>query len=81
MLGDLGLDQRFAVRPERIKCTHLVLAHEAAVADHIGGQNCGKSALDILSHGYAPLEGLPEKEGTTSSAWESMASPDGGLVV
>ncbi len=51
VLGDLGFDQLFAVHPERIESARLIFTNKAAVADHIGGQNCGKSALDVLGHG------------------------------
>ena len=38
VLGDLGVDQLVAMRLERGKRAGLVSAHEAAVADHVGGQ-------------------------------------------
>ncbi len=53
MLGNLGLDQLFAVRPERIEGAHLVLTHEAAVANNVSDQNSGETAL----HGFLPEKG------------------------
>ena len=50
MLGDLGVDQLLAMRLERRERGGLVDAHEAAVADHIGGQNSGQTAF----HAHLP---------------------------
>lgn len=51
MFSDPGFDQLRAELPDRRQGTGLVLAHEAAIPDHIGGQNGGKSAfLVIIGH-------------------------------
>ena len=42
--------------------TRLIFIHKAAVADHVGGQDWGKSALDVLGHGRAPFGICPKKE-------------------
>ena len=42
---DLRLEQLFAMRPEPRECIRLILLHEPAVADHIGGKDGGKVAL------------------------------------
>ena len=47
MLGDLGIEKLFAVRLERFPRARLVLAHEAAIADHVCGQNCSKPTFHI----------------------------------
>ncbi len=49
MLGDLGIDQLGAVRLEARKRAGLVRLHEAAVADHVGGEDSGKLALHLSS--------------------------------
>ncbi len=43
--GDRGLDQLAAMRLKPRERAALVLAHQARVADHIGGEDGGKSAL------------------------------------
>ena len=47
VLLDLGLDQ-FATAPlQSLERTDLVLAHEAAVANHVGSKYCGKPSLHM----------------------------------
>ena len=48
MLGDLGVDEFLAMRVERRERRRLVDAHEAAVADHVGGQNSGQTAFHVV---------------------------------
>ena len=50
---DQGLDEIHAKCLKRGEGAGLVLAHEAAVADHIGGQDGGKFAF----HAVSPLTG------------------------
>jgi hypothetical protein len=45
MLCDQRLKDIFATLLERGQCARLITLHEAAVADHIGGQDGGKAAL------------------------------------
>ena len=55
VLGDLGLDHLGAELPDCRESTVLVLAHETAVADHIGRQDGGEAALDgVLCHSIVP---------------------------
>ena len=61
MLGDLGVDEFVAMRLERRERGGLIDAHEAAVADHIGGQNSGQTAF----HKRPPLRGPNDAELTT----------------
>ena len=42
VLGELGLDQLPAVTLQPLESAELVLAHEAAVADHVSGEDCSK---------------------------------------
>ena len=49
-------DQRLAVSLEGSQGVHLVFAHEATVADHIGRQYRGESTLNaLLGHGAVPF--------------------------
>ena len=45
MRRDLGLDERRAHMPQTRQSPNLVRLHAAAVAHHVGGQNCGKTAF------------------------------------
>ena len=59
MLGYRRIDQFPAMRLERGERPDLVDAHQAAVPDHIGGQNCGEPAL----HARPPITSV------TNLAW------------
>ena len=50
MLCDLGIDEVVAGGLESGKGAGLVLAHEAAVADHVGSKNDGQPAFHSVSH-------------------------------
>ncbi len=53
---DLGVDEFGPVRLQGIERTDLVLAHQAAVADHVGTQDSGKPAFHTVPcHESAPL--------------------------
>ena len=43
-----GSSTSLAAGLERSQCIDLVLLHEPAVADYIGGENCGEAALDAF---------------------------------
>jgi hypothetical protein len=45
VLGELGIDQFAAMGSEPGESSGLVLAHEAAISGHIGGENGRKTAL------------------------------------
>ena len=49
MLGDLGLDEFFAVRFQGGQGARLVFAHESGVAGYIGGQDCCEPAFHFPS--------------------------------
>ncbi len=51
VLGDLGLDQPFAVDPECVEGARFILTHESAIADHVSSQNCGEFTAGVLDHG------------------------------
>ena len=55
MFGDHGLENVRAAGFKGSECTGLVQLHEAAVADHIGGQNGGKTALGAFFGHLAPF--------------------------
>jgi hypothetical protein len=48
MLGDLGLDDLLAQCFEPGVRAGLVLAHEPTVADHVGGEDRGELAFELL---------------------------------
>ncbi len=50
MLGNLRLDQLFAIRAQAFESPRLILFHEPAIADHIGGQDGSKAALGAFLH-------------------------------
>ena len=50
MLCRFGLDQLLAVALERGQRPRLVVPHEAAVANHVGSQDCSKLATGVLGH-------------------------------
>ena len=47
LLGNPDIDKLLAVRLERSERARLILFHEAAVANHIGGQDGGEAALHV----------------------------------
>src|SRR5215510_9598099 len=49
MLRDFRLKQLLAVGAQPRERAGLVLLHEPAVTDHIGGQNCGEPALHAVA--------------------------------
>jgi hypothetical protein len=49
--SNLGLHQLSTEGLQALERSCLVLAHQAAITDHVGGKYGGKSALDILGHG------------------------------
>ena len=51
VFGDLEFDQVFTVCLEGVEHPHLVGAHEAGVADHVGGQNRGKTSFHQITRG------------------------------
>ena len=61
-LGDLGIQQLLAKRLEPRQRPGLVLAHEAAVAHHVGHQDCRQPALDPFP-GYAGGPSVPVRFG------------------
>ena len=48
VFGDLGVDELFPVRIESSERGGLVRTHEAAIADHISGQNSGQTAFHVV---------------------------------
>src|SRR5262249_35294016 len=55
MIADLRFEQFLAVRLQASECACLVLFHESAVADDIGNQYSGETALSaFFGHGDAP---------------------------
>jgi hypothetical protein len=52
VFSDTGIDQLAAVRLERGMGPHLIGAHQAAVTNHIGGQNCCEPALHGISRQF-----------------------------
>ena len=54
VLGDLGIDQFTAMRPEPREGAGLIESHEAAISGHIGGENGREPALDPLSAQMLP---------------------------
>ena len=49
ILTDLGVDQGFTMGSERSKCTRLVSLNEAAVSDHVSGQDGSEAAFQARS--------------------------------
>ena len=82
VLGCFRLDEFSAMRLEGRERTRLVLAHEAAVADHVGGKYGGQLALyTFFAHGApeaATAAGrggnvaLPGRQGLSDSAAQSI---------
>ena len=54
MLGDLGVDQFAPMRFSADSVPASSSAHEAAVADHIGGEDGGHSALNGIHRSSSP---------------------------
>ena len=60
MLFDLGINQIAEMRLEAVVSPLLVLAHQARVACHIGGENGGQPAFDASrGQGGAPQPRRP----------------------
>src|SRR6185437_15052383 len=49
VLTDRGIDEVFATRPKRGECTTFIRRHEAAVSNHISGEDRCKPPLQALS--------------------------------
>ena len=66
----LGIDEVVASGLESRMGAGLVLAHEAAVADHVGGKNDGQPAFHSVSHSARRLavEGSEIYAATTAIA-------------
>ena len=54
VLGDLRLEQLLAVRPQAVERPRFVLLHEAAVADHVGGEDGREPAFHSQASPGAP---------------------------
>src|ERR1700694_1643455 len=50
MLGNLRLDQLFAIRAQAFESPRLILFHEPAIADQVSGQDGSKAALGAFLH-------------------------------
>ena len=72
VLGDLGVDQLLAMRIQRGKRGGLVGAHQAAVADHVGGQDSGEQAVERA--GFSHEHGLFLRDtACPKSYWRCLA--------
>jgi hypothetical protein len=66
VFDDQGVDQGGAQFLERAQRSHLVRAHEAAVAHHIGGYQGGKTPLDTWFWHCPPLPGDSSPQSTVA---------------
>jgi len=75
-LGDLGVDQFAAVGAEPRKSASFVLAHQAAVAGDIGGENGREPAFDPLSaQNLLPVGGLNLQSAPPTAEEQPGAGP------
>jgi hypothetical protein len=53
-LGDSRLDQLAEVRLEPLVCALLIRRHQARIACHVGGEDCGEAADRGMCRGGVP---------------------------
>ncbi len=73
--GDLAIDEVIPMGLQRRQGAGLVLLHEAAVADHVGGQYGGKPAFQVLSPSPKRLTTKGKRIHAVGIAWLVLAKP------
>jgi hypothetical protein len=74
VFADFGFEQLIAMSAQALEGSYVIELHEAAVADHIGGKNSGKSALSaFFDHSWWKLSQGAAGKVYVAPAGESIA--------